>query len=164
MHVEKKRLDVVMELQEIYVQVFGLLFQTVPSLVRKKERVPFARHDLYKKEWKTIGKILAKGFNDTGYFPTMISKSFVQDCFYGDVSNTASLSSFLNYVSRDECMLIEKLLSDEANNDEFLENEFLDVLEQFKRKTDVSKENEHEVIVEIARQEVIQKPHLMTSC
>ena len=105
MHVEKKRLDVVMELQEIYVQVFGLLFQTVPSLVRKKERVPFARHDLYKKEWKTIGKILAKGFNDTGYFPTMISKSFVQCCFYGDVSNTELNSSFLNYVLRDERML-----------------------------------------------------------
>ena len=32
--------------------------------------------------------LLAKGFNDTGYFPTMISKSFKHDCFYGDVSNT----------------------------------------------------------------------------
>ena len=37
MHVEKKRLDVVMELQEIYIQDFGLIFQTVSSMVRKKE-------------------------------------------------------------------------------------------------------------------------------
>ena len=58
------------------------------------------------KEWEAIGKVLAKGFNDTGYFPRIISKSFVQYCFYGDV--------------------------------------FL--------------------IVEIARQEVTQKPHLMASC
>ena len=65
-----------MELQEIYIQVFGLMFQTVSSLVRKK--VPLVRHDLYKREWEAIGKILAKGFNDTGYLPTMISKSFVQ--------------------------------------------------------------------------------------
>ena len=92
--------------------------------IGEKERVPFVRHDLYKKEWEAIGKILTKGFNDTGYFPTMISKSFVQYCFYGDVSNTELLSSFLNYVSRDERMLIEKLLSDEANNDDFLGNEF----------------------------------------
>ena len=132
--------------------------------IGEKERVPFVRHDLYKREWEAIGKILAKGFNDTGYFPTMISKSFVQYCFYGDVSNTELLSSFLNYVSRDERMLIEKLLSDEANNDDFLGDEFLDFLDQFKCRTKVSKENVHEVIVEIARQEVIQKPHLMASC
>ena len=61
-------------------------------------------------------------------------------------------------------MLIEKLLSDEGNNDDFLEDEFLDFLDQFKCRTKVSKENVHEVIVEIARQEVIQKSHLMASC
>ena len=58
-------------------------------------------------------------------------------------------------------MLTEKLLSDEANNDHFLEDEFLDFLDQFNWRTKVSKENVHEVI---ARQEVIQKPHLMASC
>ena len=59
----------------------------------EKERVPFVRHNLYKKEWEAIRKILAKGFNDTGYFLTMISKSFVQYCFYGNASNTELLSS-----------------------------------------------------------------------
>ena len=61
-------------------------------------------------------------------------------------------------------MLIEKLLSDEVNNDDFLGDEFFYFLDQFKCRTKVSKENVHEVIVEIARQEVIQKPHLMASC
>ena len=61
-------------------------------------------------------------------------------------------------------MLIEKLLLDEANIDDFLEDEFLDFLDQFKCRTKVSKENVHEVIVENARQEVIQKPHLIASC
>ena len=55
--------------------------------IGEKERVLFVCHELYKKEWEAIGKILAKGFIDTAYFPTMISKSFVQYCFYGDVSN-----------------------------------------------------------------------------
>ena len=96
--------------------------------IGEKERAPFVRHDLCKREWEAIGKILAKGFNDTGYFPTMISKSSVQYCFYGDVSNTELLPSSLNYVSRHERMLIEKLLSDEANNDDFLGDEFLDLL------------------------------------
>ena len=46
----------------------------------EKERAPFVRHNLYQKEWKAIGKILAKGFKDTGCFPTMVIKSFVQYC------------------------------------------------------------------------------------
>ena len=132
--------------------------------IGEKKRVPFVRHDLYKKEWEAVGKILAKGFNDIGYFRTMISKSFVQHCFYGDVSITELLSSFLNYVSRDERMSFEKHLSDEANNDDVLEDEFLDFLDRFKCRRKVSKENVHEVIVKIARQEVIRKRHLMTSC
>ena len=41
---------------------------------------------------------------------------------------------------------------------------FLDFLNQLKCRTKVLKENVHEVIVEIARQEVIQKPHLMATC
>ena len=131
--------------------------------IGEKKRVPFVCHDLYKMEWEAVVKILTKGFNDIGYFRTMIGKSFVQHCFYGDVSITELLSSFLNYISRDEHMSIEKHLSDEAKNDDFLEDEFLDFLDQFKCRIKVSKENVHEVIVKIARQEVIQKPHLMTS-
>ena len=121
--------------------------------IGEKERVPFVCHDIYKKEWEAIGKILAKGFNDTGYFPTMISKSFVQYYFYGDISNTELLSSFYNYVSR-VSVVNWKILSDEANNDDFLGDEFLDFLGQFKCKRKVSKEKLHEVIVETARQEV----------
>ena len=44
--------------------------------------------------WFVQKEILAKEFNDTRYFPTMISKSFVQYCFYGEVSNNELMSSF----------------------------------------------------------------------
>ena len=74
--------------------IFKFLDWCFSLFIGEKERVPFVRHDLYKKKWEAIRKILAKAFNDTGYFPTMISKSFVQSCFYGDVSNTELLSSF----------------------------------------------------------------------
>ena len=58
----------------------------------------------------------------------------------------------------------EKLLSDEANNDDFLGDASLDFLDQFKCRRKISKEKLHEVIFEIARKEVIEKPHLMASC
>ena len=48
-------------------------------------------------------------------------------------------------------MFIEKLLTDEASNDDVLGDEFLDFLDQFKCRTKVSKENVHEAIVQIAR-------------
>ena len=60
-------------------------------------------------------------------------------------------------------MLTKNRLSDEANNDDFLEDEFLDFLDQFKCRTKVSKENVHEIMAEITRQEVIQQPHLIAS-
>ena len=37
---------------------------------------------------------MRSNWKNTRYFPTTISKSFVQYCFYGDVSNTELLSSF----------------------------------------------------------------------
>ena len=50
-------------------------------------------------------------------------------------------------------MLIEKLLSDEAKNDDFLKDEFLDFSDQLRCRTKILKENVHEAIVKIARQE-----------
>ena len=49
-----------------YIHIFGLIFKTVSSWVRK--RVSFVHYDLYKKGWEVIGKILAKGFIDTECF------------------------------------------------------------------------------------------------
>ena len=45
--------------------------------IGEKERVPFARHDLFKNEWKAISDILMKDYRDVGYFPVMISKAFL---------------------------------------------------------------------------------------
>ena len=55
------------------------------------ERVPFVRHDLYKKEWESIGRILRRGFVEANYFPTNISKAFIIYCLFGTVSNVCSL-------------------------------------------------------------------------
>ena len=53
--------------------------------IGEKERVPFARHDLFKNEWKAIGDILMKGYYDVGYFPVIISKAFLVYSIYGEV-------------------------------------------------------------------------------
>lgn len=133
-------------------------------LIGVDERVLYVRHDLYKKEWMAIWKILAKGYNDADYFPIVLSKSFMCYCLFGDVSNEDLLASFLNYISHDERLLVEKVLSKEATDDDFLSDEFLDLLEQFKSRSKVTKHNVQDIIVEIARQELVQKPHIMAAC
>ena len=42
--------------------------------VGASERFPFVRHDLHKKEWESIGRILRRGFVEANYFPTILSK------------------------------------------------------------------------------------------
>ena len=41
------------------------------------ERVSFVRHDFYKKEWESIGRILRRGFVEANYFPTILSYSLL---------------------------------------------------------------------------------------
>ena len=64
------------------------------TLISVQERVPFVLHDMYKAEWRAIGKIILKGFLDTGYFPIVLSKAFVYYCLFGEVSDVELLSSF----------------------------------------------------------------------
>ena len=68
---------------------------------------------------------------------------------------------FLNYLSKDESKLIKTAL--ENSTFSFENEEFLDFLDQFNCRTKVASNNVQVVIVEIARQEIIQKPHIMAS-
>ena len=47
--------------------------------------------------------------------------------------------------------------------DDFSSDELLELLDQFKCRSKINKDNAREVVTEIARQEIIQKPHLMSS-
>ena len=125
------------------------------------ERVPIVRHDLFIEEWEAIGKILVHGYKDNGYFPVVLSKSFVSYILFDQNSEKDLLNSFKNYLSPDERKLIDNVLE---NDDVLDSDEFSDLLEQFKCRTLVKRENCQNVLLELARQELIQKPHLMASC
>lgn len=55
---------------------------TDSHLIDAKERVSFARHDLFEDEWKTISDILIKECHGVGYIPVMISKAFLVYSIY----------------------------------------------------------------------------------
>ena len=68
-------------------------------LVREIERVPYVQHDLFKYEWEATGKILLKGYIDTGYFPVILSKAFVLYTLFGEDDVYNLLSSLFLYLS-----------------------------------------------------------------
>ena len=133
-------------------------------MVGEVERVPVVRHDLFTVEWKAIGNILVKGHIDTGYFPIYLSKAFVCYCIFGEVSSGELINSFKFYLSADERETVSKALEAEETDTIYESDEFMDLLDQFKCRSRVTRCNVENVIAEIARQELIQKPYIMTAC
>ena len=144
--------------------VYSLFWAEVSDsyLIGTDQRVPFVRHDLYIPEWEAIGRILIRGYLDFEYFPIVLSY-FVHYCLYGEVHEEELIKGFLKYLSSDELSVIEEALKCESE-DVYFSDEFIEIMEQFKCQSLVSKNNVKQVIVELSKQELYQKLHLMASC
>ena len=119
------------------------------------------RYDLFKNEWKAISDILMKGYYDVGYFPVMISKAFLVYSIYGEVDEEILADSFLNYSCEDERETVQNVLAIDAKESIFEREGFLDILDRFKGRSNVTKFKARNIIIELAKQELIQKPHLV---
>ena len=84
-------------------------------------------------------------------------------CSYGEVDEEELIEGFLKYLSSDERSVIEETLKCESK-DVYFSDEFIEIMEQFKCRSLVNKNNVKEIIVELSKQELYQKPHLMASC
>ncbi|XP_057297111.1 uncharacterized protein LOC130626009 [Hydractinia symbiolongicarpus] len=134
-------------------------------LYGEQERVPQVRHDLYKQEWRAFGMIILKGYVDTGYyFPISLSRAFLCFCLFGEVPEELLISSFLKYLSSDESQMMTKAIGKNEGENVIHSDEFAEILEQFKCKTVVTESNVKSVIIELARQELVQKSHIIASC
>jgi hypothetical protein len=69
------------------------------------------------------------------------------------------LDSFKRYLSESEEVLVESIITSKELPED--DEEFKDFLERFKCRSVISKENVTRVLLEIAKQELVQKPHLM---
>ena len=133
-------------------------------LIGEIERVPYVQHDLFKYEWEATGKILLKGYIDTGYFPVILSKAFVLYTLFGKDGVYNLLSSLFLYLSSIEANMLKGLLAEESDIDYFSSNKFYEFLEQFKVRSLVTKSIIKEKLAEVARQELSQKPHIIIAC
>ena len=124
-------------------------------LIGEKGRVPFVRHDLFKSVWKAINDILMKGYYDVGYFPVMISKASLLYSIYGEVDEEMLVDSFLNYICEDERKTMQNVLAIDEKESIFESEDFLDILDRFKCRSKVTMFNARNIIIELAKQELI---------
>ena len=135
---------------------------SISMTIGERERVPFVRHDHFVEEWEAVGRILVKGFVSVSYFPTFLSKAFLCYCLFGNqVPDSMFVDSFTKYLSPvEEEFIVDIMRKNQLPDDE---DEFTDFLERFKCRRVVTTENLNQVILEISKQELVQKPHLMIS-
>ena len=91
----------------------------------------------------------------------MISKAFLVYSTYGKVNEEILIDSFLNYIWEDERETIQNVLAIDVKESIFECEDFLDILDWFKYRSKRTKFNVKNIITELAKQELIQNPHLM---
>ena len=77
---------------------------------------------------------------------------------YGEVDEEILVDSFLNFICEDEQETLQNVLATDAKEFIFESEDFLDTLDWC--RSQVTKFNARNII-ELAKQELIQKPHLM---
>ncbi|XP_067026126.1 uncharacterized protein [Acropora muricata] len=145
-------------------EVYSLFWKQFANsmTIGERERVPFIRHDHFIKEWEAVGRILVKGYQSVSYFPLFLSKAFICYCLFGaEVPESILLESFMKYLSPVEEDLVKEYLEKDCLPDD--NDELLEFLERFNCRSAVSSENLRKLLIEIANQELIQKPHVMIS-
>ncbi len=131
--------------------------------VGRKEKTPFIRHDMQKREWQAIARILVYGYKKYGYFPLQLSFLFMASCLFGEECITLEviLASFKEYIPAEDQDVLDQCLGDSFDKDDTDVIEFLSSLKCFKLP---SQENIQEIIRELAHQELIQKPRYIVNC
>ena len=146
----------------VYREVFSSFWLEFSNsmTIGERERVPFVRHDHFISEYESIARILVVGFKTASYFPLFLSQAYICFTLFGNqVPEEMLLQSLKKYLSPMEEELIDKVLKSDsiAENQEELD----EFLVRFNVYTMVTKDNVKKVILEIAKQELISKPHLM---
>ena len=136
---------------------------SISMTVGERERVPFVRHDHFVDEWRSVGRILVKGYTSVGYFPFFLSKVFICYCLFPEEvhDDMFYLDAFKRYLSPSEEEMINGILKKGDIPED--RDELDDFLDRFNCRTYVTKENIVKIFVELSKQELVQKPHVMAA-
>ena len=142
---------------------FWMEFYTAFS-VGVQQMVPVIRHDLQQAEWQAMARVLIYGLS-FDYFPDRLCIAFLSSCLFGEevVTDNMLLSSFQSYVAKDEAEVLARCISD-SDVDPSDDEDILEFLSSYKCYKLPTKDNIKQIIVELAHQEIIQKPRYVADC
>ena len=145
--------------------IFSTFWQTVfcSYMLGDVEKVPCIRHDLQTSQCEAIGRVLTHGFKYCSYIPVGLSPAFLVSCLYGEdhVDEEELLASFSNYVTSDGREALKMSLSDNPNCQDCDLINFLSTCKCFRLPT---AQNIRKIILELAHQELLQRPPYIAEC
>ncbi|XP_035984919.1 uncharacterized protein LOC110367624 [Fundulus heteroclitus] len=124
----------------------------------EESRVPSLPNKWQKEEWKSIGRVLLKGFTDHGYFPCRFAPAFSVALIFGEseVSDEMLLESLLLFI----CQSDRDLVTTALRPDSLIEDrdELIDLLDRLNVTTLPTEDNLKAILVSAAHKHLIQKP------
>ena len=109
--------------------------------------------------WEAVGRVLTYGFKHCGYIPACLSPVFLHR--EDQVDEEELLASFSNYVTCDEQDALKMSLSDNPDCQDPDPMDFLSTYKCFRMPTD---QTIRTIVVKLAHQELIQRPHYVAEC
>lgn len=122
------------------------------------QRVPSLCPKWQEEEWKSIGRILLKGFQDHGYFPCRLSPAFAVSLIFGEneVSDDVLLESLLLFVSHSDRKLLTTALKEDLSEED--RDELIDLLGHLDVTALPTQNNLKGILLKVAHKQLIQKP------
>lgn len=113
--------------------------------------------------WEAVGRVLTYGFKHCGYIPVCLSPVFLAFCLHGEdqVDEEELLASFSNYDTCDQRDALKMSLSDNLDCQDPDLMDFLSTYKSFRMPTD---QTIRTIVVELAHQELIQRPRYVAEC
>ena len=121
-------------------------------------RVPSLSPKWQEEEWKSIGRILLKGFQDHGYYPCRLAPVFTVALIFGEneVSDDMLFESLLLYISQSDRDLITTALKEDLVDED--RDELLDLMDRLDVTTLPTQGNLKGILLKVAHKQLIQKP------
>ncbi|XP_070397922.1 uncharacterized protein [Nothobranchius furzeri] len=121
-------------------------------------RVPSLSPKWQEEEWKSIGRILLKGFQDHGYFPCRLAPVFTVALIFGEnqVTDDMLFENLLLYLSQSDRDLITRALKEDLSEED--RDELLDLMDRLDVSVIPTQKNLKSILRKVAHKQLIQKP------
>ncbi|XP_069125428.1 uncharacterized protein [Argopecten irradians] len=126
----------------------------------EEARVPSLNPQWQEEEWKSVGRILTKGYIEHGVLPLMLAPVFMHAMLFGEESVTSEslMDSFALYLSNTDRDIVHSAMADLDSLDDDDRDDLIDLLDRMGSKRVPASDEIRHAFVQMAHKELIQKP------